>query len=100
MRTIRESDLDAVLRRINDSLDHPQDPWSPQEDGSKPQASVGTYVLDWAYGGVRLWQIAHTSGAQRDFTARSTKREAYNLMHAFLSGLAAAHIARVESAQE
>ena len=86
---IKISDLEAVLRRINEATNNPTEPWTPQEGSPNLRASVGTYVLDFAYGGVRLCQITSDGGAQRDVTGRGTKREVYNLMHAFLSGLAA-----------
>ncbi len=85
---INQSDLYAVLNRINHTAGQNPEPWTKQEDG-KLRANVGTYVLDWAYGGVRLSQLTSEGGGERDITGRGTKRETYHRMHAFLRGLEA-----------
>ena len=85
---INQSDLYAVLERINHIAGKNPEPWTKQEDG-KFKANVGTYVLDWAYGGVRLSQLTSEGGGERDITGRGTKKETYYRMHAFLSGLEA-----------
>ena len=85
---ITRGDLKALLERINKATGHPVAPWGQEPDG-KWSASVGTYVLDWAYGGVRLCQLCNESGGERDITQRSTKAETYQRMHAFLAGIEA-----------
>jgi len=83
---INQADLYAVLARINHATGNKEEAWTKQADGTH-KANVGTYVLDWAYGGVRLSQLTNAGGGERDITGRATKRETYHRMHAFLSGL-------------
>lgn len=85
---INQADLYNVLRRINDTTGNQQEAWTKQEDGTF-KANPGTYVLDWAYGGVQLAQLVNDGGGERNITGRGTKRETYHKMHAFLNGLAA-----------
>lgn len=85
---INQTDLYAVLNRINRAAGKNLEAWTKHEDG-KYKANIGTYVLDWAYGGVRLSQLTSEGGGERDITGRGTKRETYHRMHAFLRGLEA-----------
>lgn len=85
---INQSDLYAVLNRINQTAGQNPEPWTKQEHG-KYKANVGTYVLDWAYGGVQLAQLVTDGGGERNITGRGTKRETYHRMHAYLRGLEA-----------
>ena len=84
---ITNSDLYAVLKRINAIANHGIQ--EPYQDGTN-LANVGTYVLDWAYGGVRLSRMSNEAGGQVDVTRRGTKRETYWAMQNFLTGYAAA----------
>ena len=83
---IEKANLFAVLARINDTTGNQREGWTKQEDGTF-RANVGTYVLDWAYGGVQLAQLVNESGGERNITGRGTKRETYHRMHAFLAGI-------------
>ena len=83
---INQADLYKVLSRINHATGNQQKGWTQQEDGTF-KANVGTYVLDWAYGGVQLAQLVNDGGGERNITGRGTKRETYHRMHAFLAGL-------------
>lgn len=85
---ITNKDLENVLGRINRIVGAKEEPRSKDSDG-RYRANVGTYVLDYAYGGVRLSQITSESGAERDITGRATKKETYYRMHAFIQGLEA-----------
>jgi len=85
---IVNAQLTAVLALINETTGHSTEAWTKDETG-RWTANVGTYVLDWAYGGVRLCQLCNEGGGQRDITRRGTKRETYNQMRAFLAGLEA-----------
>jgi len=85
---ITNKDLENVLSRINHIVGAKQEPWSKDSDG-KYRANVGTYVLDYAYGGVRLSQLTSEGGGERDITGRGTKKETYYRMHAFIQGLEA-----------
>jgi hypothetical protein len=46
----------------------------------------GTFVLDWAYGGVRLSQMCK-GGGERDISGRGNMRECYDYMSAMLAGV-------------
>ena len=82
---INRAHLETVLNSINSTLGQRSKAWECDE------ADVGTYVLDYAYGGVRLAQITNPGGgARRAVTQRGTKRETYNAMQAFLAGVDAA----------
>ena len=83
---ITKQRLQDLLDRINQATGHKLEAWTQDETG-RNRANVGTYVLDWAYGGVRLSQLTNEGGGERDITGRGTKRETYYRMHAFLDGL-------------
>ena len=83
---ITKQKLQNVLDAINLAAGQKVEPWTKDETG-RYRANVGTYVLDWAYGGVALSQLTNESGGERDITGRGTKRETYRLMQAFLDGL-------------
>ena len=83
---ITEKDLQNILDRINDATGQITEGYPRQDDGTL-KCNVGTYVLDWAYGGVRLSQLMNESGGERDITGRGTKRETYGNMRAFLAGV-------------
>jgi hypothetical protein len=89
MDRITKTKLQHVLDAINHAAGRKLEPWT-QDASGRYRANVGTYVLDWAYGGVRLSQITSEGGGERDITGRGTKRETYYRMHAFLDGLYAA----------
>ena len=84
--TVTKKDLQNVLDRINEATDQKSEAWTKDSTG-RYRANVGTYVLDWCYGGVRLSQLCTEGGGERDITTRGTKRETYERMHAFLTGL-------------
>jgi|TARA_R100000482_G_C5042163_1_gene108840 hypothetical protein len=86
---ITKENLQNVLDRINQATGHKLEAWTQDETG-RYRANVGTYVLDWAYGGVALSQLTNEGGGERDITGRGTKRETYYRMHAFLDGVEAA----------
>ena len=83
---ITKQKLQNVLDAINLAAGQKVEPWTQDETG-RYRANVGTYVLDWSYGGVRLSQLTNEGGAERDITGLGTKRETYYRMHAFLDGL-------------
>lgn len=78
MERITQKHLEAVLKRINAKagFDNPK------------YSEVGSYTLDWAYGGVKLERFVNTSGGVTSITQGfDTKRNTYNLMHSFLMGM-------------
>lgn len=80
MNRITLKDLEAVLNRIN----------SKTGFNSPKYGVVGSYTLDFAYGGCRLDQFVNEGGGIRTVTnGYVSKRELYGLMHAYLSGMEA-----------
>ncbi len=90
---ISKQDLETALDRINKATGQALEGWTKNEAGTY-RANVGTYVLDWCYGGVRLSQLTSEGGGERDITGRGTKSETYHAMRAFLAGLEAAPAAQ------
>ena len=86
MNRITQANLEALLARINRATGQKEEPYTETEKGYK--ANVGTYVLDYAYGGVKLARLVGASGGQKDITDGFTsKKETYYKMHAFLNGV-------------
>lgn len=83
---ITMQDLKNVLRRLNDIAGQKQDAWEMLPDGGTHKSNPGTYIIDICYGGYRLGQICNESGGERDITGRTTKRELYHRMHAYIAG--------------
>ncbi len=78
MNRITENDLKAVLNRINKQagFDNPK------------YSEVGSYTIDYAYGGVRLDQFVNDRGGVNTITnGYCSKRELYHLMQAYLRGM-------------
>lgn len=82
---ITKIDLQHLLDSINEATGNEKDAWTQGTDGTH-RCNVGTYVLDWCNGGVRLGQM-NDGGGVRAFTQRSSKSETYQRMHAFLCGI-------------
>jgi hypothetical protein len=85
-----DRDLKAVVDRINRVTNSPAEPYTKDEAG-RMRAQVGNYHLSHAYGGVCLHRMHNEGGAVTTpiNSGHVTKRELYNLMHAFLNGLEA-----------
>ena len=90
MERITKQQLQRTVDRINKIAGQPEDPWTRGEDG-KLRANIGNYHLDWAYGGVKLYQMETEGGGCSDilYTGYVSKRELYGQLHAFISGLMA-----------
>ena len=87
---ITNKDLEHMLARINSEAGKPLEPYTQDSEG-RYRPNAGTYVLDSAYGGVRLSQMSQKEGCSgtRDITGLGTKRETHLKMHAFLRGMQA-----------
>lgn len=88
MERITQKDLQNLVDRINEATGNKLEPY----DNSKPRCNPNpnVYYLDWAYGGVCLVQMVDKgTGVRSILPGFGTKRELYNKMQAFLSGLAA-----------
>lgn len=83
---VTKRDLNILLIRINTVTDNALEPWVMVK--GKLKASVGTYLIDSAYGGYKLAQLTNEAGGQRDITyGFVSKTELYFQMQAFLAGL-------------
>jgi len=80
--------LEDLTERINIAAGESPQAWTQQEDG-RYRAIVGTYVLDYAYGGVALARMTSEGGGEINIIGRGTKRETYRALQGFLSGLEA-----------
>jgi hypothetical protein len=91
MKRVTEAQLKAVVERINTATNSPKDAYSRSEN--KFAANVGNYHLSHAYGGVCLHRMANDNGGVYDVfrSGHVTKRELFNQMHAFLTGIEAAN---------
>jgi len=89
MYRITQKDLETMTERINKATDSPETPYD--RTGGNISANIGNYHLDYAYGGVKLVRMTNTGGAIRVISDNGygTKRELYNWMQAFLSGMEA-----------
>ena len=88
MHRITKAMLTSRLDALNDALDLPREPYAAERDANGClQSNDGTFVLDWAYGGVRLSRMA-AGGGERDISGRGTVRECYTFINAMLAGIA------------
>ena len=89
MRTTKK-DLDAVCSRINRILGTPDAPYMLVDGRYVPQADC--YHLDETYGGYALYKMSSNpgcTGVTDIFGGHWPKKELYNRMQAFISGLEA-----------
>ena len=88
MNRITQKDLEYLVKRINEATNSPETSYQTTSKGYK--ANIGNYHLDYAYGGVRLSQMMNEGGGIHVISSGGfgTKRELYNWMQAFLSGMA------------
>ena len=85
---ITEADLRELCDKINTTTDSPLRPWGITTD-YKSMANVGCYHISCAYGGVALHRIHNSGGAVSSPLGggHMPKRELYERLQAFLSGL-------------
>ena len=83
---ITDAQLEAVVQRINIAMKTPQEYY---KDG---KACPGNYHLDYAYGGVALYQNVSTGGERDVFrSGHTTKSHLYDRMQAYLEGVSDAN---------
>lgn len=84
MNRITEKQLEAIVKRLNEVLKAPLEPY--KKVGSRHVAQVGNYHLSWAYGGVSLHKMVNKSGGIEDVfrCGHTTKRDLANRMWAFI----------------
>ena len=87
MERVTESQLAAVVARINRMTNSPQSAYV-QVNGEY-QAQIGNFHLDHAYGGVSLFRMSNPSGGVSDVfqIGHVSKRELLGAMFAFIRGL-------------
>ena len=91
MNTITKADLQATIDRINRMTGSFLEPYT--KEGEVPnqtyKANIGNYHLSGAYGGYALHRMETSGGGIMDVLAvgHVSKRELYNLMHAFIRGI-------------
>ena len=85
---ITQSDLGYLVDRINTVTESPAEPYDmSKEVGSR--TNINNYHLDYAYGGVKLVQMANSGGGIRVISTGGygTKRELHQWLQAYLVGL-------------
>jgi hypothetical protein len=85
---VTESQLNAVVARINRITKSPAEPYTKNADG-KYSANIGNYHLDGAYGGYSLHRMVSDGGGAADVLrcGHVSKRELLSLMFAYIEGL-------------
>ena len=79
---ITEKDLKAVCARINTITNSPDKPYL------NGVAQIGNFHVSSAYGGWNLQRMVNKSGGVNVvFSGYQPKKDLYNQMHAFISGL-------------
>ena len=91
MERITNKDLEYLVNRINEVTNSPKESYTKNETTGRYQSNVGNYNIYGAYGGVSLHRIVNESGGIKDVFSCGCvpKRELYNRMQSFLSGLSA-----------
>lgn len=90
---ITQKDLEAVVARLNRLTGSPEKPYVRDEKGSLYDAqgkslSTGNYHLSYAYGGVSLHRVCSSGGINDVFRCgHIPKRDLYEKMHSFISGI-------------
>lgn len=84
---IRESDLAALVAELNSETGNAERAYDRRESDGRYVANIGTYVLDYAYGGVALTQLVSEGGGCRTIIDRGTRRECYDQIRSLLEGV-------------
>ena len=86
MKRITLKQLESLVDRINEVKKTPMKPWETK--CGKYKSNIGNYHLDFAYGGVAMYQMVNDCGAVEDIfrCGHTTKRDLYNRLDSFLIG--------------
>jgi len=87
MDRITNKQLEYLIGRINMLTNSPLN-YSTRDNGQF-KANIGHYHIYSAYGATGLHQTMNEGGGVREIIGLSTKRELYNRMQSFISGLQA-----------
>ena len=86
---ISKSDLENRVTLLNQITGMPVVPYSMVDGRYQPNA--GCYLLDWAYGGVKLSRMSSKDGCTGQSNpismGFSTKKECYRAVNHFISGI-------------
>ena len=85
MQRITNAMLENRINTINTMTNSPLKPYEKVDD--KYKASIGNYHLYGAYGAYALHRIVNDGGGIREIIGLCTKRELYNRMNSYMSGL-------------
>ena len=83
---ITDKHLQYRVDRINEVLNRPKESWTRKKDGSL-RANIGNFHLGGAYGRTSLQEMMNEGGGVTQTFGLYTKRELFDLMGAFLSGI-------------
>ena len=88
MDRITNTQLNAIVDRINRATNSPMTPYTKNADG-KHTANIGNYHLDWAYGGVCLQRMDNDAGGVNTplGIGHVTKRALRDAMYAYIAGI-------------
>ena len=81
---ITDKDLDNLCNRMNETLGKPLKPWIRENDRNKAQ--IGNIHVYSCLGVYALHEMVNESGGIRVIVSGSTKRECFDLGHAWLNG--------------
>jgi len=84
---ITNKDLEYLVNELNKVTGNAEHPYTYVE--GKYTANIGNYHISGAYGGVALEQIVTDGGGTKRISNQGygTKRELYNFLQAYLSGI-------------
>jgi len=84
---ITKAMLQKRLDVLNDVFGYDREPYT-EDPGTFPyiKGNHGTFIIDSAYGGHRLCQMACSNGGtgERDLSPRGTARETYDIINAWI----------------
>lgn len=83
---ISEKDLNILANRMNETLGKPLKPWIRENDRNKAQ--IGNIHVYSCLGVWAFHEMVNDGGGIRVIASGSTKRELYQLGHAWLNGYA------------
>ena len=94
MDRITKKQLESSVNVLNETLGLPLETYqSTRDDKGGLVANGGTFVLDYAYGGVALCRMCK-GGGQSTVSGRGTMRDAHTYVSAMLAGIRAARESR------
>ena len=94
MTRTTQKDLEGLVNRLNRITGNNEQPYGKDANG-RFKANIGSYLLDGAYGGWKLAQSDNEGGGQRNpiYMGYVSKRECYNMIHAYIQGIEAQNAA-------